>query len=428
MNSSIEKAKKIDWQHWVDRPYGPFMLTLNMSMADHVYYTRSGLSDAGFGYETSLYQYPIFYYSKDLEIRNTQSLEKYFEKKTLFDLSKSLEDLHIENKKIVADIISNTISTKEKLIKARDVIRTYSPFLWLNISLEKHYQKLIDIEFPKYVTGDIKQFVGEASVSPKKNAYNLMIEMLESNAPIQDVHAKYAWMKSRDGFTDFYTIAELVEIKNNHKKETRIEPSIPKELEGLVSEIRELTFLRTSRTDKMYEMLGLIRPVFEEVAKMVGVSFKELQDYDVDSILSDEKPRKIEKPYSCLFIDGTQIIQNETFVSFRLDSNKEIKGASAFRGIARGPVRVVRHPDDLSKVNAGDVLVAQMTLPSFISAMQKAIAFITDEGGVTCHAAIIAREMKKPAIIGTKIATKVFKDGDMVEVNAEKGIVTILNT
>mgnify|MGYP001564748046 CR=1 FL=1 len=55
--------------------------------------------------------------------------------------------------------------------------------------------------------------------------------------------------------------------------------------------------------------------------------------------------------------------------------------------------------------------------------MRKAAAFVTDEGGILCHAAIVARELKKPCIIGTKIATRVFKDGDMVEVDATKGIV-----
>ena len=58
--------------------------------------------------------------------------------------------------------------------------------------------------------------------------------------------------------------------------------------------------------------------------------------------------------------------------------------------------------------------------------MKRAIAFVTDEGGITCHAAIIAREMKKPCIIGTKVATKILKDGDMVEVDANKGTVKII--
>ena len=62
------------------------------------------------------------------------------------------------------------------------------------------------------------------------------------------------------------------------------------------------------------------------------------------------------------------------------------------------------------------------------AAMEKAAAFVTDEGGITCHAAIIAREMKKPCVIGTKKATKVLKDGDLIEVDAEKGVVRKLST
>lgn len=67
-----------------------------------------------------------------------------------------------------------------------------------------------------------------------------------------------------------------------------------------------------------------------------------------------------------------------------------------------------------------------MTTPDYILPMKKAMGFITDEGGATCHAAIVAREMNKPCITSTKIATKVLKDGDRIEVNADKGIVKIL--
>lgn len=67
-----------------------------------------------------------------------------------------------------------------------------------------------------------------------------------------------------------------------------------------------------------------------------------------------------------------------------------------------------------------------MTTSNLIPAMEKAAAFITDEGGVTCHAAIIAREMKKPCVIGTKIATKLLKDNDTVKVDANKGIIEIM--
>jgi len=78
---------------------------------------------------------------------------------------------------------------------------------------------------------------------------------------------------------------------------------------------------------------------------------------------------------------------------------------------------------DVSKVKRGDILVTSMTTPELAPAMEKAAAFITDEGGILCYAAIVACEINKPCIIGTKIATKVLKDGDLVEVDAIKGIV-----
>ena len=80
------------------------------------------------------------------------------------------------------------------------------------------------------------------------------------------------------------------------------------------------------------------------------------------------------------------------------------------------------------KVNKGDILVASMTTPDYIPAMKKAAAIITDEGGITCHAAIIAREFNIPCIIGTKNATKTLKDNNIIEVNANNGTITILNS
>ncbi|MFH1048263.1 MAG: PEP-utilizing enzyme, partial [Patescibacteria group bacterium] len=104
----------------------------------------------------------------------------------------------------------------------------------------------------------------------------------------------------------------------------------------------------------------------------------------------------------------------------------KIKGATAYPGIARGKIRRVMGHKQIHFFKEGEVLVSPMTMPDFLPAMKKAIAFVTDEGGVTCHAAITARELKKPCIVGTKIATQVLKDGDLVEVDATKGIVKIL--
>jgi phosphohistidine swiveling domain-containing protein len=108
------------------------------------------------------------------------------------------------------------------------------------------------------------------------------------------------------------------------------------------------------------------------------------------------------------------------------DQMSEFSGQIAQSGKIQGTVRLVITKEDLNKVTSDDVLVTAMTMPAYLPAMKKAVAFVTDEGGITCHAAIIAREMNKPCIIGTRVATKVLKDGDLIEVDADKGIVKIL--
>ncbi len=105
---------------------------------------------------------------------------------------------------------------------------------------------------------------------------------------------------------------------------------------------------------------------------------------------------------------------------------KEIKGQVAQVGCVRGIVKIVFGPQHLKKVLEGDILVSVVTSPQLLPAMKRAAAFITDIGGITSHAAIVARELKKPCIIGTKMATKILKDGDLVEVDANTGVVRII--
>lgn len=105
----------------------------------------------------------------------------------------------------------------------------------------------------------------------------------------------------------------------------------------------------------------------------------------------------------------------------------EVRGEVAFRGVIQGKVKILRRRDQIAEVKEGDVIVSPMTTPDFLPAMRKAGAFVTDEGGITCHAGIVARELKKPCIIGTKVATQVLKDGDLVEVDANEGVVRVLN-
>ncbi|AGK60540.1 phosphoenolpyruvate synthase [Archaeoglobus sulfaticallidus PM70-1] len=100
-----------------------------------------------------------------------------------------------------------------------------------------------------------------------------------------------------------------------------------------------------------------------------------------------------------------------------------VSGLGASPGIATGVVKIIGDEREISKIQEGDVLVTSMTTPDMVPAMKRASAIVTDEGGMTCHAAIVSRELGVPAVVGTKNATKVLKDGMIVTVDGEKGLV-----
>ena len=106
------------------------------------------------------------------------------------------------------------------------------------------------------------------------------------------------------------------------------------------------------------------------------------------------------------------------------ESGNAIAGQAAVKGVVSGRVRIVMRKGDIKKVREGEIMVAPMTTPDYVPAMARALGIVTDEGGITCHAAINAREMGKPCIVGTKIAARELHNGDLVEVDANKGTVT----
>ena len=123
------------------------------------------------------------------------------------------------------------------------------------------------------------------------------------------------------------------------------------------------------------------------------------------------------------------IVQSRPITTKVKKEEKEIKGKSilsglaASPGIASGKVRIIHNLEDLTKVRKGDILVTEMTDPDMVISMQKASGIITNEGGLTSHAAIVSREMGIPAVVGTNNATKTLKEGQEVTVDGFKGLI-----
>lgn len=113
----------------------------------------------------------------------------------------------------------------------------------------------------------------------------------------------------------------------------------------------------------------------------------------------------------------------ELAVEESLHHIKELQGQSVCPGKVKGKCRIVLSLEDADTLQRGEILIAPSTFPAYVPAMERSAAIVTNEGGLLCHAAIVAREIKVPCIFGTKIGTKVFRNGDLIEVDAVNGVV-----
>ncbi len=187
---------------------------------------------------------------------------------------------------------------------------------------------------------------------------------------------------------------------------------------------------------------------FEEIAKRIGVSVSDLiKTYrlkEIEDGLLCDKPlpaKEVEnrkkhflflvKDKKLEFYSGVKAFEITQALLPKEDKNKSsfVQGITANSGVATGKVRIVHVVgldqliSDMKDFREGEILITSMTQPTFVTMAKKAAAIVTDEGGLTSHAAVIAREFKIPCIVGCKIAMKTFKTGDLIEVDANKGIV-----
>jgi phosphohistidine swiveling domain-containing protein len=141
----------------------------------------------------------------------------------------------------------------------------------------------------------------------------------------------------------------------------------------------------------------------------------------------ENKVDEFSEKYNVQFIEDLAIIGETEWYKKANNMDVTIKGRTAYPGKVNGKVNIIMTKDKIDTIQDGEILVTPMTSPDYLPALKKAKAFVTDEGGITSHAAIIARELKKPCVVGTKFATKKLKTGDLVEVDANNGIVRILD-
>ena len=159
---------------------------------------------------------------------------------------------------------------------------------------------------------------------------------------------------------------------------------------------------------------------------LTNYELRRLSQYAVQLEEHYGKPQDIE-----FAIEGKEIyiVQSRPVTTYNKEEkiHEEIKGNAilsglgASPGISSGIVKIIHSEDELSKIKKGDVLVTEMTNPDMVVAMQRSAGIVTDEGGMTSHAAIVSREMGIPAVVGTEKATTELKDGQVITVDGYSG-------
>lgn len=230
----------------------------------------------------------------------------------------------------------------------------------------------------------------------------------------------------------------LLEIKQEQEKLSK-ELELSQEEQFIFQTARDFGFVKNYRVGIRYYFCYLINKIFTELSSRYNIpvdAFYFANEEELNLLILNKFENYNDllerKNFYCEYYEAEKFITlskdellelQKDFIQDEINDRDKVRGQAAFLGKVQGKVKIVSGPKDLNKVEEGDILVAVYTDPNLLPAMKRAAAFVTDQGGITSHAAIVAREMKKPCVIGTKVATKVFEDNDMVEVDANKAIV-----
>lgn len=206
--------------------------------------------------------------------------------------------------------------------------------------------------------------------------------------------------------------------------------------------LQEGSYLIDLKKEEFTKCHHHLKSLQEEMARRIGIKWleacyltpPELADWCITGRVVQISKIRERMKLCVLFVDGEKIhvfegeraadfIRKEGLDLKSMSTPLEVKGTCACGGNVTGPAKIVRKAAELSKLEKGDILVTLATTPDFVRGMKIAAAIVTDEGGLTSHAAIVSRELGTPCVVGTKIASKVFKDGEMLEVRASHGIV-----
>lgn len=393
---------------------------------------------------------------------NLKNLEMY-EKQFLLD-----GENYIKAAKKINKLDLKNLTNKELILLYKEYQKklfAYSVFAWsafiLNNSISDKAIKIIDSYITKNKRENDKQKIHNALFKPEKRAaiLELQYQVAKHNGKLskkdfEQLYERYKWLSCLDLHNAPWTKKEFQE---NIKSFTKSENNKKLQFEKIIKELniakkdldyllmaKRFVYIKDARDDYRRQGVFYALPLFAEIAKRLGINsfdISYLQEQEIIDFMSQNKNIKdlvtqrkkgfvmyLDKNKNVVCLEKDSI--NQAIIQFNLQKeeikHQELTGRIASLGRVKGKAIIVKVVKDLKKVEIGNILVAVTTHPDYVSAMRRASAIITDEGGITSHAAIVSREFGIPCIVGTKYATKLIKNGAMIDVDAINGKITIL--
>jgi phosphohistidine swiveling domain-containing protein len=293
----------------------------------------------------------------------------------------------------------------------------------------------------------VEKNIWEALKQDSKKALELIDKDSGLKSLFDDHIKRYSWIQIISFLGQNIGVENLIEQMTHLELNRKgVKPEIPDKFKFFSDVASRISYLRQAGAEYSSISGQIIIPRLAKIAASLNIGYRELLEFlptEINSLINgkiDAIPalERRKNDSWCIFandkseteiIDEKEIIDElvKKMIPAHKESENVIKGQIGNKGIATGRAKIILANPEFGKLEPGDVLVTTMTTPDFVILMQKSCAIVTDIGGMLCHAAIMSRELGKPCIIGTKHATKILKDGDLVEIDANKGIVKIIN-
>ncbi len=347
-----------------------------------------------------------------------------------------------------------------------DEVKKYAPALLAEIDAltapsEMSYSQREKLAFLKIVSSVFKNKEEDIVLQAKKIG-DLSLSLQKN---IQRHEQQFYWSKNNYAHIHYlgaeFFLGELQKLLSNSSKNhvakeiDHIETSFtaqlkkrdallcdaPLHVQNICTFFQKLTVLRDIRKEKQCILVMWVKLLSSALAKKLDcdpVLLERMAYWEIPRLSSDRKQflKELEQRTEIIYVmsdlhdavifTNASAVSLHAFLESKLSSFSSLKGMIASKGKAIGIVKVINKVSEFGSFQKGDILVSAMTRPEFLPIMEKAAAIVTDEGGITSHAAIVSRELGIPCIIGTKTATRVLKTGQKVEVDAVNGVVTIL--